>query len=315
MRFFNKEILIMNIILAPDEATDWKNELLRLIDFNGTYSKEIINKSKELAEKYLKLESIHQNELKSGLGYLNFSNLPIDENLCSPPCNASRPYNKGYLSELILLGITRACGLNPFAYQEEKKGALIHDITPINKSNNKHISSEGILSFDFHTDGAYLPRHHRPHSLSLLCLEDRGNTPTNLVPLKEIIKDLSFETIQLLLKPNFVHTAPETFKVNNKKINSSILDLIDGNYEIKGALHSIEALNSTSYDALQNLRNAILKNTISKYWKKGDLIIFNNLTCMHGRGEVTDIRWLQRCYGTYTFPSNTIINIDSMVNA
>ena len=302
----------MNIYLDLIEAKAWKNELKNLSKMNDIYSENVISTATKLAIKYLKLDEMHKNELKNGLGYISFSNLPVDDDLSDPPKNAARPYSKSYISELVLLGITHACGLNPFSYKEEKKGAFVHEIIPIDSINNNSVSSEGVIEFDFHTDGAYLPRSLRPHTLSLICLDDQEHTPTNLVNIKNVISNLSEKIITKLLSPNFIHTAPETFNVQNKKIKSSIFDLIDGEYEIKVALHNIEALDEEAQIALQKLKNAISNNIIQKKWSRGDLIIFNNLKCLHGRGAIKGKRWLQRCYGTYTFPLTTVLELNKL---
>lgn len=115
----------MEIILDLDKSNMWKEKLLELNGFNSAYSNEVINVSIELAKEYLELKDIHKNELKNGIGMTNYA----------PPQNASRPYKKGYISELVLLGITGACGLSSFSYKKEKQGALIHNITPINKTH------------------------------------------------------------------------------------------------------------------------------------------------------------------------------------
>ena len=127
----------------------------------------------------------------------------------------------------MLLGVTKACGLNSFAYKEEKKGALVHEITPKDLKNNTHISSVRMAEFDFHTEGAYLSRNIRPHTLSLMCLVDEQRTATNLVKISDVIKKLSHKSKSVLAESRFVHTAPETFKVQNKRIKSSIFDLVD----------------------------------------------------------------------------------------
>ncbi|WP_228762824.1 TauD/TfdA family dioxygenase [Xylella fastidiosa] len=130
--------------------------------------------------------------------------------------------------------------LNPFTYQEEKRSALLHDITPI------------IASSNFHTDGAYLERHLRPHTL---------------------------------------------------------LGKVDGMYEVKAALHHSRGLTSIASDALHSLRRALQSVSIIKRWHPADLLIFSNLRCMHGRGEIQGQRWLQRCYGSYVFPSGTVFQL------
>ena len=299
----------MQIKINKNLANAWKSELKLLPPINECLSTALIEHCAKLAQKYLNLRDIHLNELKVGGGLLEFCNLPIDDQLCQPPSNAARPYSKGYISELVLLGVTKACGLNPFAYKEEKKGALVHEITPKDLKNNTHISPVRMTEFDFHTEGAYLSRNIRPHTLSLMCLVDEQRTATNLVKISDVIKKLSHKSKSVLAESRFVHTAPETFKVQNKRIKSSIFDLVDGNYEIKAALHNLNATDEDSESALYELKSIISENQIQKSWNAGDLIIFNNLRCLHRRSEVKGNRWLQGCYGTYTFSSATVLDI------
>ncbi|MCJ8162949.1 TauD/TfdA family dioxygenase [Acinetobacter zhairhuonensis] len=300
----------MQIKINEHCANSWKNELKELPEFNECLTSSIIEQSASLARKYLNLRDIHLNELRMGGGLIEFSNLPIDDQLCPPPTSASRPYTKGYISELVLLGVTNACGLNPFAFKAEKQGALVHEITPIYLADNKSISSEGVAEFDFHTDGAYLSRNIRPHTLSLMCLVDEKKTSTNLVKLSDVVNKLSQKSKEVLVEPRFVHTAPETFKVKNRRILSSIFDLVDGHYEIKAALHNVNATDEDSECALFELKTAVSECQVQKSWDAGDLIIFNNLRCLHGRGEIIGTRWLQRCYGTYTFSPATVLDIE-----
>ncbi|MCG2572104.1 TauD/TfdA family dioxygenase [Acinetobacter sp. ME22] len=131
-----------------------------------------------------------------------------------------------------------------------------------------------------------------------------------MVKLSDVVNKLSQKSREVLVEPRFVHTAPETFKVKNRRIRSSIFDLVDGHYEIKAALHNVNATDDASECALFELKTAVFECQIQKSWDAGDLIIFNNLRCLHGRGEITGKRWLQRCYGTYTFSSATVLDIE-----
>lgn len=299
----------MKILISNDQANNLYNELNKLnLESHKGFCAEKIELYTNILNKYIHITDQHRKTLQED-GYLEFSNLPLDKELCPPPSNASRPYNKGYISEMIILSITKACGVNPFSYLQEKKGALVHEITPV-RDNIKSVSSEGLIDFDFHTDGAYLSRNIRPHTLSLMCLEDTKQTATNIVKLNNVLKNMDKITIETLTNKNFIHTAPETFKVSNKNIISSVLDRVDGQYEIKASLHNIKPINEEAKLALANLRCEINNNIYSKYWKKGDLIIFNNLKCMHGRGEIKGSRWLQRCYGSYSFSPSTILSLD-----
>lgn len=300
----------MNINISNSTSLQWKNELLKLKLQNNHFDKDIINKSSAIATTFLNITEQHKEEIKSGSGYIEFSNIPLDDDICDPPPNAARPYSKGFISELALVGVTKACGLNPFSFLEEKNGALVHEITPVVKEDNQSISSEGTIEFDFHTDGAYLPRSIRPHTLSLICLEDQKRTGTNLIKIDDVIDSLSDKSKSILFQARFTHVAPETFKVKNKFIKNSVLDIVDGHYEIKAALHNITALDSEAKNALNELKLLTKKILSTKVWNSGDLLIFNNLRCMHGRGEIQGKRWLQRCYGTYTFEQSTIVALN-----
>ncbi len=303
--------LIMKIVISPSIHQKWKEELHKLAENTNQLDEDTIELSHQIVKKYISQNSVYKNELLYGKGYLEFINVPIDDKICPPPHNASRPYNKGLISELSLTGITKFCGLNPFGYKEEKNGAIVHEITPISTLNNESISSEGFIEFDFHTDGAYLSRSIRPHSLSLICLEDEKRTGTNLISIDDTLKKLDKKTISILLESRYQHITPETFKVKNDKNITSILDKIDGVFEIKVALHSVKALDLESEKALTEFKSITKNNYITKNWSSGDLLIFNNLRCMHGRGEIRGKRWLQRCYGTNIFKPATILNLNT----
>jgi L-asparagine oxygenase len=300
----------MNISIQPHASIEWKNTLHTLNADKYLFDEDLIEESANIAHHYLNINESHKNELKTGKGFIEFSNIPIDDQIGNPPCNATRPYDKGFISELALIGVTKACGLTPFSYLEEKNGALVHEITPTDIKQSKSVSSEGTVEFDFHTDGAYLSRSIRPHSLSLLCLVDQKRTGTNLISLDDIISRLTHVHKEILFQSRFVHVAPETFKVKHKYMTNSVLDLVDGHYEIKAALHSITALDQEAQNALNELKQLTKTIHSTKHWKSGDLLIFNNLRCMHGRGEIVGKRWLQRCYGTYTFDQSTIVKLN-----
>ncbi|PWC10288.1 TauD/TfdA family dioxygenase [Brenneria corticis] len=55
------------------------------------------------------------------------------------------------------------------------------------------------------------------------------------------------------------------------------------------------------------MRAALQRVAITKHWKPGDLVVFSNLRCVHGRGEIKGRRWLQRCYGSYMVTAGTVL--------
>ncbi|MBV6776887.1 TauD/TfdA family dioxygenase [Xanthomonas euvesicatoria] len=295
--------------LTENNAQDWFNEINAISVEIDHIDGNAILESAKVADRHLSDTKRLKEEIRSGKGFVELSGLPIDTTLPAPPINGKRPRGKGNVSELCLLGVTHALGLNPFAYREEKGGALVHEIAPI-PDNGKSVSSEGTVSFDFHTDGAYLDRHLRPHTLSLLCLVDEAGTGTQLASLRDAVRLLDGEDIDALMSDEFRHTAPETFKVAEASKRTSVLDRLDGVYEVKAALHNTQGLTPRAKKALDALRQALVSVTTTKRWKPGDLVIFSNLRCMHGRGEIRGRRWLQRCYGSHTLPAGAVVQLN-----
>ncbi|MDD0927784.1 TauD/TfdA family dioxygenase [Xylella fastidiosa subsp. multiplex] len=142
-----------------------------------------------------------------------------------------------------------------------------------------------------------------------MCLVDTSQTGTWLASLQAALPLLSASEINALMRDDYYHVPPETFQLKVPKRLSSILDKVDGMYEVKAALHHSRGLTSIASNALHSLRRALQSVSIIKRWQPADLLIFSNLRCMHGRGEIQGQRWLQRCYGSYVFPSGTVFQL------
>ncbi|PHM37109.1 TauD/TfdA family dioxygenase [Xenorhabdus innexi] len=298
----------MKITIPRETCELWQSELYGIIENKKEISKELIINSKKISEKFLPNIQEIRDEINYGKGYVQLSNIPIDKNIPAIPTDGAVSKEKGIISELSILGISNALGFNPFSYKEEKDGALVHEIVPV-KSKENIPSSNGTVEFDYHTDAAYLNRNLRPQTLSLMCLADKYKTGTKLASLSEALEKISNDEIETLMSKLYVHTAPATFNVNLKKVNTSVLDRIDGVYEMKVAFHNTVGINERARKALASLHDAIEKVVFIQEWTPGDLVVFNNLRCVHGRGEVKGERWLQRCYGSSIIPTATMLEL------
>lgn len=294
--------------LQKDTTIKWKKDIDEISKGLTHIGETEIKNFSKIAEQHLPNIEGMKKKISHGIGYIEIRGLPIDQFISSPPKNGERPKNKDFTSEIALLGTTKALGLSPFSYQEEKSGALVHEIAPMISKNNS-VSSLGRVDFSYHTDGAYLERQIRPHSLSLICLIDKARTGTMISPVSKAINLLKKDEIEILMSDFFEHIAPETFEVKNDKKISSVLDRVDGVYELKVALHSTTGINKSARKALESLTTAFQKTSYTKIWEPSDLVIFNNLRCVHGRGEIQGERWLQRCYGSFTLPTGKILNL------
>ena len=231
-----------------DQSSKWKSGLLELADYAAKHgiSEPIVRQSAFVIEKCISSKEIQnmKYELKFGAGCILIRNCPMDDLqfLNSIPTSAGRPTDKSWISELVLLGMTHALDFNPFGFLQEKNGALVHEIVPL-EGNEYTVSSNGIVEFKLHADGAYLPREIRPQTLTLLCLNNESGTDTKLVSLESVIRELSAETIDTLSSKSFVHTSPTTFEVGeSSQVTGSVLDKVDGYWELKIATHNCKPI-------------------------------------------------------------------------
>ncbi len=112
--------------------------------------------------------------------------------------------------------------------------------------------------------------------------------------------------------PNFVHIPPEKFNVTLRKhAKASVLDCVDGVWEVKVALHNFKALNSSSEWALKRFADLALNKGVSVSWRYGDILVFSNYRCLHGRGSISGSRWLRRRYGSERFEPCTVVDLAS----
>ncbi|HFV9934727.1 TPA: TauD/TfdA family dioxygenase [Salmonella enterica subsp. enterica serovar Bovismorbificans] len=287
----------------------WKRELESIAK---NIDENIIRKSINIASLYLDdVERIRYN-LDCGCGYHIINNVPIDSVLPPPPLSGLRPYDKTYISELALSGITGALGYNLFSYEQEKKGSFFHEITPI-KGKEKTKSSNGVIDFSFHTDAAYLDHNLRPEVLALICLNNECNTGTQIVSLELLLKELETSTINTLKSNNFIIRSPDSFDVRQES-QTAILYENDDRTEIQLSIEVTTPLTEKAKKSLMELTELANQIADTLMWKPGDFLIFNNRRTLHGRKAIQGVRWLQRCYGSQMIPAFTKINLIEDLN-
>ncbi|EDJ9088387.1 hypothetical protein GFI45_25605 [Salmonella enterica subsp. enterica] len=287
----------------------WYKDLSVICDDIG---KDSIRKSIDIAALYLGDVDNIKYELEFGNGYYVMDNVPIDLELPESPLNGLRPYDKNFVSELTLSGITGVLGYNIFSYLQEKKGAFFHDITPV-KGLELSKSSNGVVDFSFHTDAAYLNHNFRPEVLSLLCLNNDCNTGTQIVSLDNLIKNISGKTIDVLKSNEFLIKSPDSFEIR-KESQTAILYENDNKIEIQFSLETTTPLTDNAQKAIVELTEAANDIAETLMWKPGDFLIFNNRRTLHGRRAVEGKRWLQRCYGSRTISMCSQINLTEGLN-
>ncbi|NEZ58711.1 TauD/TfdA family dioxygenase [Adonisia turfae] len=264
-------------------------------DLNTQLQCEALKLLKYFKDFQLPLKKVHHQP------YMVITELPIDPKLPAPPTNGQRPKEKNtWISELLLLCLSKIANLHPPAYKEEKQGDLIHQIAPRDGYENT-VSNAGRVTFALHTDAAILKPPYTPEFLLVLGLLNEHDTPTYLASLDEILAQLTPNDIQILSEPRFHVESPGVMKIwGGKIIRSERRPLItidqDQCATINAHLHTTKATDPVAELALSALKDAANKVARSVSISPGTLVILNNFQCMHGRSEVTGQRWLQRLY-------------------
>lgn len=175
------------------------------------------------------------------------------------------------------------------------------------------ICRRGNVEFGLHADGAYLDREKRPHTLTLLCINNEAQTSTKLVAIKKVLEKLNSEEIKVLLGEEFIHVAPETFRVKNENNLCSILEKqgSDQEIEVKVATHSCKPIGKRPQEVFDKFVRIANDLSFEHNWSKGDLIILNNLKMLHGRGEIIGERHLIRCYGSQSIEAFEVLDLDN----
>ncbi|MBN3753279.1 hypothetical protein G3N95_10010 [Paraburkholderia sp. Tr-20389] len=246
-----------------------------------------------IREAGIPVERVRNQLFETDEPFFILRNLPVDQ-----------PTEKWATSETpftsaILAGLTGNVGLRNFGYREEKGGAILHDVCPIPGSENAQ-SNAGRIEFGFHVDNPFLPRVGRPEVLTLVSINNDSETATHLLTIGEIKRSLPTETLNVLRQSIFDFRHADSFNLNKYKIfatNSPVIKSVDGFDEIRWAVFT-QSTDKRAEAAIAELKALAQTACRRIVLQPGELLIFNNNRCIHGRGEVAGWRWLKRIYGT-----------------
>lgn len=220
-------------------------------------------------------------------------NLPVDR--------LSRTWNVGPsdFTAAVLVGITHAIGLHHFGYVEEKEGAILQDVHPI-AGWETTLSNAGRIKFNLHVESPFLPRDARPEAAALIALNNAAGTATRVAVVEEVNAALAPEHVETLRQPFFSYRHDESFSINGYTLQSPrspFLKRVDGFEESRCAIytqaHSEEA--GLAVAAWMEAAEALAMDVVLD---PGDILVFNNYRCVHGRGAIEGQRWLKRVYGS-----------------
>ena len=233
----------------------------------------------------------------NGPDALLIENLPVDPQPPRPPSDGKRPASKTTVSESVIAGLIEGHA-SILSYTNEKAGAPIHEITPVEGSENT-ASSTGRVPFACHTDAAFLAPRFSPRGLLLFGLVNEPSAHTAVLPLDRILEAAGPALVRSLEKPIFRHPSPSSFEVAESVIAPIVWRDERGVARIAVQTHAVQPINEEAREAIAQLR-ALLDtlDTERVVLRPGDALLFKNDRVLHGRDAFTGERWLQRAYFT-----------------
>lgn len=242
----------------------------------------------------LSVELLRQLELirssRYGAGTLILHNLPLDDELPRAPASGRRAdYHKPTsIAENVLIGVAALLG-QPIGHEEEKDGHLVHDIVPV-ENTDKPLSNEGATDFGLHTENAIFDV--REHFVILSCLwpDPYKEAVTPVVDIRAVLPILDEDTIGALRKPQFAIRKPyilDRSEVESMSDPVAILSGPEDSPEIRCTLYKggTVGLTTEATEALNKLAKVLDAEAQEVRLDKGDMVIVNNYTALHGRRQ------------------------------
>jgi hypothetical protein len=258
------------------------------------------------ASSMIPVDAIQHALWTSGRPYFVLRNLPHD--LLAPDWQLGETP----IASRVLLGVLGCLGLHPFGYRQEKKGAILHDMYPI-PGAEETFSNAGRVPFVLHTENPYLPRVARPTVLLLLALNNDSDTATQLVCAEDLVPKLSDQHDEALRQPIFSFRQSQSFELNGYYVHATktpVLRKFNGGDEFRWSI-TTSTTDPVGQQAIVEFPKIAQREAMDIVLKPGELLIFNNWRCLHGRGAVEGKRWIKRVYGT---DDDSLIGKDGLID-
>ncbi|WP_244315593.1 TauD/TfdA family dioxygenase [Streptomyces albidochromogenes] len=196
-------------------------------------------------------------------------------------------------------------------YQDEKSGALFHDVHPV-RGEEHHIENSGSVAFDFHTENVHHPM--RPDFLGLLCLrqDHEAVAATRLSSVRDALPLLTEDQVAELRKPQFHSLYPTSFTRNTEGPRPSagphpVVFGPAGRPFIRFNSHNTRAADAGGERVLRALTEALESVCRDLVLAPGDLVVLDNHVVVHGRSAFQPRydgrdRWLRRFYSLRSTP-------------
>lgn len=186
----------------------------------------------------------------------------------------------------------------PFGFETQQKGKLIHDIVPIKGREYRQEGSSSLQSLNFHTEDVFHP--YRADYLCLVCLRNPSSVGTLVCKIQDLIIPAGIKRI--LFEKRFIHHPDNThegdlkdFVLDSIFFGDSIAPYIRIDYDFT---KPAPGDNEAKY-AIEYLISEIETKMTEIQILPGDFCFIDNYKVLHGRKAFSALydgkdRWLRR---------------------
>ena len=300
---------IQKFTLSFNESKDLKALIdkisLEYSDLSGDFLNNIFSIAYELPKRLLEFVSKYKVLLDQKERGCIISNLPISNVGLTPLSISHTQHLQSTKSEDILLLLINSLLGDTFGWKNEQMGRLIHDVVPILNDKHKQTATSSHNTIHWHTEEAFHPL--PPDYISLFCLRNNQKIHTHYLSINSI--DLTDEIFDALFENKYTFEMVESHNPNNS-ISHYKYPVLSGDRNrpyIRIDPYFMEKFSDTDKSkpslALKALIKQISKSLKKLILKKGELLLLDNLQCIHGREAFKanfdgHDRWLKRTYVT-----------------
>lgn len=270
---------------------------------------EIEVRASRIPERLIRLLSDFRKN-SNEYGMLLIRNLPIDADLPpTPPDGKISPLKTTPISECVLLELMLHLG-DPIAYADEKDGAMIQNICPV-QGKQEAQENTGAVYLEFHTEDAFHP--HKPDYVTLLCLrpDHEGIAATAAASIRRALHMVPTKAQELLRRPLYRIRLSASFMSdeNDEPLFSPPMPVLSQDLlepEMSVDFYGMEAIDPAAQTALKTLETVLSSVAVEHRLVPGDMLIVDNRVAAHARtafaprGDGQD-RWLQRIFAVRDF--------------
>lgn len=187
-------------------------------------------------------------------------------------------------------------------YRSEKRGAVMHDVYPTPQGADSQSNESSKSDLQLHTENAFHPI--RPDFVALYCVRTPPDSPaTKLALLDDILPVLTDQEVQTLREKRFVAKVVDSFRYEGEDDHELQVQVLAGpSRRPSTRWHCTwRGADETAQHTAQSFAEAADAVSTQVPLGEGDLLVFNNELCLHGRVPFEarfdgSDRWLLRGY-------------------